>query len=100
MASQESAGVDFDVDYVISYRIPSDCKSRAPAYAGQHELTLHIAKTEAAKQFKKLIRALANAGLQTEVRNGDESSLLVFVRAADEKIFGDVVYRSRSDSEA
>jgi hypothetical protein len=29
------------------------------------------------------------------VRNGDESSLLVFVRSADEKIFGDVVYRSR-----
>jgi anoctamin-10 len=53
------------------------------------------AKTEAAEQFKKLIRALANVGLQTEVRNGDESSLLVFVRSADEKIFGDVVYRSR-----
>jgi hypothetical protein len=59
-------------------------------------LTLHIAKSEAAEQFKKLIRALANAGLQTEVRNGDGSSLLVFVRAADEKIFADVVYRSRS----
>jgi anoctamin-10 len=53
------------------------------------------AKTEAAEQFKKLIRVLSNVGLQTEVRNGDESSLLVFVRSADEKIFGDVVYRSR-----
>ena len=61
-------------------------------------LNLCKAKTEAAEQFKKLIRALTNAGLQTEVRNGDGSSLLVFVRAADEKIFGDVVYRSRSDS--
>jgi hypothetical protein len=53
------------------------------------------AKTEAAEQFKKLIRSLAHVGLQSEVRNGDESSLLVFVRSADEKIFGDVVYRSR-----
>jgi anoctamin-10 len=62
-------------------------------------LTIQIAKTEPAEQFKKLIRALANAGLQTEVRKGDESSLLVFVRAADEKIFGDMVYRSRSDTQ-
>jgi anoctamin-10 len=62
-------------------------------------LTIQIAKTEAAEQFKKLIRALANAGLQTEVRKGDESSLLVFVKAADEKIFGDMVYRSRSDTQ-
>ncbi len=52
-------------------------------------------KSEAIEQFKKLVRSLANVGLQTEVRNGDETSLLVFVRAADEKIFGDVVYRSR-----
>ena len=55
----------------------------------------HTAKSEAVTQFKKLIRALANVGLQTEVRHGDETSLLVFVKAADEKIFGDVVYRSR-----
>jgi hypothetical protein len=34
------------------------------------------------------------------VRNGDESSLLVFVRAADEKIFGDMVYRSRFDAQS
>ena len=60
-------------------------------------LTSDTAKTEAAEQFKKLIRALTNVGLQTEVRIGDESSLFVLVRAADEKIFGDVVYRSRSD---
>jgi hypothetical protein len=95
MAPQESAGVDFDVDYVISYRIPSDCREVSHTYWPAC-LTLHTAKIQAAEQFKKLIRALTNAGLQTEVRNGDESSLLVFVRAADEKIFADVVYRSRS----
>lgn len=46
-------------------------------------------------QFKKLVRLLADVGLSTEVRRGDETSLLIFVRAADEKIFADVVYRSR-----
>jgi len=34
-------------------------------------------------------------GLQTEVRHGDENSLLVFVKAEDENVFADVVYRSR-----
>lgn len=47
------------------------------------------------EQFKKLIRALAETGLTTEVRRGDETSLLVFVKAADENIFAQVVYRSR-----
>jgi hypothetical protein len=28
MAPQESAGADLDVDYVISYRIPPDCKGK------------------------------------------------------------------------
>jgi hypothetical protein len=69
--------------------------SNSLVYQGSKSNPPRKAKTEAAEQFKKLIRALANVGLQTEVRNGDESSLLVFVRSADEKIFGDVVYRSR-----
>ncbi|KIW95709.1 uncharacterized protein Z519_04294 [Cladophialophora bantiana CBS 173.52] len=68
---------NFDVDYVISYRMPQDDREAGIT------------------QFKKLIRALAEIGLTTEVRRGDETSLLVFVRAADEKIFADVVYRSR-----
>jgi hypothetical protein len=50
---------------------------------------------KAVAQFKKLIRSLADVGLQTEVRNGNDNSLLVFVKAADEKVFGDVVFRSR-----
>jgi hypothetical protein len=100
MAPQEATAGDLDVDYVISYRIPSDCTANVLDLSGQAMLTLRIAKTGATEQFKKLIRALANAGLQTEVRNGDESSLLVFVRAADEKIFGDMVYRSRFDAQS
>lgn len=68
---------NFKVDYVIVFRVPSDEKQAGAA------------------QFQKLIRALAETGLTTEVRRGDETSLLVFVRAADEQAFAEVVYRSR-----
>lgn len=52
-------------------------------------------KNNAISNFQNLIRALADVGLQTEVRNGEDSSLLVFVKAADEEVFSNVVYRSR-----
>lgn len=52
-------------------------------------------KEQGIEQFKKLIRSLTETGLTTEVRRGDETSLLVFVKAADENIFAQVVYRSR-----
>ena len=54
-----------------------------------------VDKNGSTAQFKKLIWALTEAGLTTEVRNGDDNSLLVFIKAADESIFTDVVYRSR-----
>ncbi|OCT51270.1 plasma membrane stress response protein [Cladophialophora carrionii] len=69
---------NFDVDYVISYRMPKD-----------------EGKEAGITQFRKLIRALAETGLTTEVRRGDETSLLVFIKASDEKILADVVHRSR-----
>ncbi|EXJ92814.1 hypothetical protein A1O3_01368 [Capronia epimyces CBS 606.96] len=68
---------NYDVDYVIIYRVPKVDKAAATA------------------QFQKLIRTLTETGLTTEVRRGDETSLLVFVRISDEKIFSNVVYRSR-----
>ncbi|RVX74526.1 hypothetical protein B0A52_01652 [Exophiala mesophila] len=67
---------NFDVDYVVSYRMCDD-------------------KTKGIAQFQKLIRVLNQVGLTTEVRRGDETSLLIFLKAADEKILADVVYRSR-----
>jgi anoctamin-10 len=52
-------------------------------------------KSKAVAQFEKLCEALANVGLQTEVRNGDSHSVLLFVRvASDEHLHGEV-YRSR-----
>jgi anoctamin-10 len=54
-----------------------------------------VAKAKAIAQFEKLCEALAKVGLQTEVRNGDAHSVLLFVRvASDEHLFGEV-YRSR-----
>lgn len=75
--SKDAIKSNLDVDYVISYRIdPKD-------------------KQGSTVQFKHLIRSLAQVGLTTEVRNGDETSVLVFIKAGDEKIVDDVVYRSR-----
>lgn len=77
MAKSTALQTNLDVDYVITYRFADTEKAKAAA------------------QFEKLCEALANVGLQTEVRNGDSYSLLLFVRvASDEHLFGEV-YRSR-----
>lgn len=52
-------------------------------------------RSKAISSFQNLIRSLADVGLDTEVRHGEDSTLLVFVKAADQKTFGEVVYRSR-----
>ncbi|KAK4995541.1 hypothetical protein LTR66_004654 [Elasticomyces elasticus] len=68
---------NMEVDYVISYRFATTEKQQAIA------------------QFEELVKALASVGLATEVRNGADHSLLVFVKvASEEHMFGEV-YRSR-----
>ena len=58
-------------------------------------VTGSVDKAKAIAQFEQLCEALANVGLQTEVRNGESHSILLFVRvASDEHLFGEV-YRSR-----
>jgi hypothetical protein len=42
-----------------------------------------------------LLLELSEVGLQTEVRQGDENSLFVFVRAASKKKLKRAVYQSR-----
>lgn len=42
-----------------------------------------------------LLLELSEVGLQTEVRQGDESSLLIFVRAASKSKLKRAVYQSR-----
>ncbi|KAI1143179.1 DUF590-domain-containing protein [Hypoxylon sp. FL0543] len=67
---------NMNVDYVIQYQIPGD---RAEADAG----------------FTQLIEALTRVGLATEVRNGNDSSLLIFVKVASEKHLTNHIYRER-----
>ncbi|KAJ9395203.1 hypothetical protein DTO282F9_7861 [Paecilomyces variotii] len=74
--SQNTLQGSFDVDYVIRYRFAD------------------IDPSEAAQQLECLLRALTEVGLQTEVRHGDETSLLVFVRAAKRRL-GKAIHRSR-----
>ncbi|KAJ4305414.1 hypothetical protein N0V90_000945 [Kalmusia sp. IMI 367209] len=77
MAKSQALQTNMDVDYVIVYRFAKLDKAKAIA------------------QFEKLVEALSSVGLQTEARNGDSHSILLFVRvASDEHLFGEV-YRSR-----
>ncbi|KAL6896524.1 calcium-activated chloride channel domain-containing protein [Trichoderma evansii] len=68
---------NFGVDYVIHYRVPPKEKAKAEA------------------AFVQLIEALANIGLTTSVRCGDENSLLVFTRLASDDVLAQQVYSSR-----
>ncbi|KFZ06184.1 hypothetical protein V501_07650 [Pseudogymnoascus sp. VKM F-4519 (FW-2642)] len=67
----------FNVDYVIDYRFA----------------TTDQAETEAA--FAKLVDALARVGLETEVRNGDNCAVLVFVRISSHRHLDAEIYRAR-----
>ena len=62
-----------------------------------HSVLLNIVtdKSKAQSEFEKLIQALAKVGLQVNVRNGDNQSLLVFVKAANAKKFDNALYKSR-----
>jgi anoctamin-10 len=68
---------NFDVDYVINYKIPAKETQEAEA------------------AFIQLIKALADTGFATEVRNGKNGSLLIFVKIASEKLLYAQVYRYR-----
>ncbi|KAM3084201.1 hypothetical protein ACMFMG_001694 [Clarireedia jacksonii] len=68
---------NFEVDFVIDYRF--NAKKRA----------------EAETQFTKLVEALNDVGLLTEVRNGDNYSILLFVKHASDRHLRTEVYRSR-----
>lgn len=94
MTKSKALQSNLDVDYVISYRF-AKTGTRHENTKRQPGADHSTDKAKAAAQFEKLCQALANVGLQTEARNGDNHSLLLFVRvASDEHLFGEV-YRSR-----
>ena len=68
---------NFDVDYVIVYRF------------------LDTPRADASAKFAQLAEALGKIGLETEVRNGRNCSLLIFVKPASKKVLTRHVYRSR-----
>ncbi|KAI0393845.1 DUF590-domain-containing protein [Xylariaceae sp. FL0594] len=67
---------NMNVDYVIHYQISTD-------------------KAEAEAGFTQLIEALTKVGLASEVRYGDESSVLVFVKVASNDYLASQIYRER-----
>ncbi|KAL8755540.1 MAG: hypothetical protein Q9199_003557 [Rusavskia elegans] len=77
MAPNSGLHSNFNVDYVISYR-----------FADTNNV-------EARNGFTALMQSLARVGLATEVRNGDNCSLLVFIKVGSDKRFAHEVYRSR-----
>ena len=52
-------------------------------------------KDEAEAAFSRLIEELKDIGLSTQVRTGDNSSLLIFIKAASEKCLRSDIYRAR-----
>ncbi|KAL5398474.1 hypothetical protein PMIN06_005712 [Paraphaeosphaeria minitans] len=77
MAKSRALQTNMDVDYVVVYKF--ETRDRTKTFA----------------QFERLVQALSEVGLQTEVRNGGSQSILLFVRvASDEHLYGEV-YRSR-----
>ncbi|KAI1461553.1 DUF590-domain-containing protein [Annulohypoxylon moriforme] len=64
------------VDYVIHYKVSGD-------------------RLEAEASFVQLIEALTKVGLASEVRRGDDTSVLVFVKVASEKYLTNHIYRER-----
>ncbi|KAK4547670.1 hypothetical protein LTR36_000627 [Oleoguttula mirabilis] len=77
MAKSSALANNMGVDYVLVYRFATTDKATAEA------------------RFEELVHRLASVGLATEVRNGENHSLLVFTRvASEEHMFGEI-YRSR-----
>ncbi|KAF4126623.1 anoctamin-10 [Geosmithia morbida] len=68
---------NFGIDYVLHYKIP----------AREH------ADAEAA--FVQLMTDLHQVGLDTQVRNGPDSSLFVFIKLASEDVLAQNVYHAR-----
>lgn len=79
------------VDYVIHYGFGTD---GMPLSHSLGTVANFLDPSKATEQLERLLRKLVEVGLQTEVRQGDESSLFVFVRAS-KKSLTRAVHQSR-----
>ncbi|KAK5128538.1 hypothetical protein LTR85_003209 [Meristemomyces frigidus] len=80
MAKSHALTSNMGVDYVLVYRFAT---------------TASKDKAKATARFEELVQRLASVGLATEVRNGENHSLLVFARVASEEHMYGEIYRSR-----
>lgn len=86
---------NLDVDYVITYRFTETSNSPFVKQEALVNLLIALDKPEAQQGLQSLLQALAHVGLAVEVRNGDNCSLLIFVKVASDKRLSHEVYRSR-----
>lgn len=77
MAKSQGILTNLGVDFVVVFRFATTDKAKAE------------------QKFQQLIRALATVGLATEVRTGEDHSLLVFVKVASQAHLYAEIYRSR-----
>lgn len=89
---------NLDVDYVIRYSFEDvgEWRCLVLRHTGRRGMLRDLVadRSQTVEQLEKLLRTLATVGLQTEVRQGDELSLLVFVRASKKRL-NRAIYRSR-----
>lgn len=87
---------NLDVDYVIVYSYSDTASKLGPEVHSPYGKAnfMIIDEDYAQANFATLIEDLHKAGLDTEVRNGTDSSIFVFVRANETRLLREV-YRSR-----
>ena len=82
-----------DVDYVISF---SPKESRALIFFGYGPTSDSLtANAKVQAELERLLKALTKVGLAVAVRNGENKSLLIFVRPADAGRFGNEIHKYR-----
>ena len=86
---------NFGVDYVITYRFADTCESSISIISFFLDILILTAKTDASRNLEDLVQALARVGFAIEVRNGENCSLLLFVKVASDERLNNAVYRSR-----
>lgn len=86
---------NLDVDYVIIYRFTDTSTAPFSIWEAPINSLTVLDKSEAQQGLERLLQALAQVGLAIEVRNGENCSLLIFVKVASDKRLSHEVYRSR-----
>jgi hypothetical protein len=99
-STREAAGPELDDNHAVEYAALyhyADVGMHiclGPLHREGRSANCVVAQSEAVQQFELLIRALTEVGLDTTVRPGDDSRLLVFVKAKERQL-QKAIHRSR-----